>query len=464
MKTFREFELKEMAMSYTKEGKPSFTGADFERSIVNDGPHHRGGAGAQTPDHIVTAGKHEFNLEAKAGKTIDFEQSTVHGDVHAHDDGTIHKVTMHTPQGKTAKRFPGIVDTAVKHVNNLVNRNFVGQKMPEHAEHRGSILGGVAKMLTGDKKSLNHNVSNKDFHKVAHHSGDPVHVHHHTETGEIAVFPVSNEHRKFTDAMGLKKQVSLEDIANNPKERRKSLGVSGRLRRKERRASYSLQGNSNSIVNAVKRNGGKVFNGIEDFHDHMREHGVRIRSGHTKSGSDSGMNESLWNKPIQSLNEKWTKSYKDSINCENPKGFSQKAHCDGKKAKEVNESIQKRGKKYVVTNKAGDDVLGTHRTRQDAVDQLRAIEASKSERMKESFDFEVASALRNRTTKLRRTFNQYVTEKNTIEELLEKKAKKKKECSCDEKRPKTYRYGGYYHGHDHGHDDGGGDGGDGGGE
>ena len=37
--------------------------------------------------------------------------------------------------------------------------------------------------------------------------------------------------------------------------------------------------------------------------------------------------------------EKWSKKYKDSINCSNPKGFSQKAHCAGKKKKEskVNE-------------------------------------------------------------------------------------------------------------------------------
>ena len=28
---------------------------------------------------------------------------------------------------------------------------------------------------------------------------------------------------------------------------------------------------------------------------------------------------------------KWSKKYKDSIDCSNPKGFSQKAHCQGKK-------------------------------------------------------------------------------------------------------------------------------------
>jgi hypothetical protein len=34
------------------------------------------------------------------------------------------------------------------------------------------------------------------------------------------------------------------------------------------------------------------------------------------------------------IDEKWTKKYKDSINCSNPKGFSQKAHCAGKQKNE----------------------------------------------------------------------------------------------------------------------------------
>ena len=33
------------------------------------------------------------------------------------------------------------------------------------------------------------------------------------------------------------------------------------------------------------------------------------------------------------FNEKWSAKYKKSINCSNPKGFSQKAHCAGRKKK-----------------------------------------------------------------------------------------------------------------------------------
>ena len=33
---------------------------------------------------------------------------------------------------------------------------------------------------------------------------------------------------------------------------------------------------------------------------------------------------------IQEITEGWTKKYKKSINCANPKGFSQRAHCAGR--------------------------------------------------------------------------------------------------------------------------------------
>src|SRR6056300_1373880 len=39
------------------------------------------------------------------------------------------------------------------------------------------------------------------------------------------------------------------------------------------------------------------------------------------------------------MNEKWSKSYKKSIDCNNPKGFSQKAHCAGRKKRQQGESI-----------------------------------------------------------------------------------------------------------------------------
>jgi hypothetical protein len=38
------------------------------------------------------------------------------------------------------------------------------------------------------------------------------------------------------------------------------------------------------------------------------------------------------------IEEKWSEKYKKSIDCNNPKGFSQRAHCQGKKKKEAKEA------------------------------------------------------------------------------------------------------------------------------
>ena len=37
---------------------------------------------------------------------------------------------------------------------------------------------------------------------------------------------------------------------------------------------------------------------------------------------------------VERINEKWSQKYKKSIDCNNPKGFSQKAHCQGRKKRE----------------------------------------------------------------------------------------------------------------------------------
>jgi len=44
-----------------------------------------------------------------------------------------------------------------------------------------------------------------------------------------------------------------------------------------------------------------------------------------------GMELSMNIDDIDMMNEKWSKEYKNSIDCNNPKGFSQRAHCQGRK-------------------------------------------------------------------------------------------------------------------------------------
>ena len=51
---------------------------------------------------------------------------------------------------------------------------------------------------------------------------------------------------------------------------------------------------------------------------------------------------------LEYVTEKWSAKYKKSINCSNPKGFSQKAHCAGKAKKEsVNEDVSY-GYKHII--------------------------------------------------------------------------------------------------------------------
>lgn len=76
------------------------------------------------------------------------------------------------------------------------------------------------------------------------------------------------------------------------------------------------------------------------------------------------------------LTEKWSQKYKSSINCSNPKGFSQRAHCAGKKKRteDVNEaespSPKKVGREF---NHLEDLVFTEHGGSQRAVEVLKSL-------------------------------------------------------------------------------------------
>lgn len=55
--------------------------------------------------------------------------------------------------------------------------------------------------------------------------------------------------------------------------------------------------------------------------------GEKRRMAHWCANMKSGR------KKNETVNEKWSTKYKKSINCSNPKGFSQRAHCQGRKKK-----------------------------------------------------------------------------------------------------------------------------------
>ena len=51
----------------------------------------------------------------------------------------------------------------------------------------------------------------------------------------------------------------------------------------------------------------------------------------TVAGADGNQYITINLKRKEQVNEKWSEKYKRSINCNNPKGFSQRAHCQGRK-------------------------------------------------------------------------------------------------------------------------------------
>lgn len=80
------------------------------------------------------------------------------------------------------------------------------------------------------------------------------------------------------------------------------------------------------------------------------------------------------------LNEDWSQKYKDSINCDNPKGFSQKAHCAGK---EKNESanftyaVVLSKEEFVKEETASDIIKDLDKVKNDLLKKVEVLIAKK---------------------------------------------------------------------------------------
>ena len=81
------------------------------------------------------------------------------------------------------------------------------------------------------------------------------------------------------------------------------------------------------------------------------------------------------------INEAWSKKYKSSIDCNNPKGFSQKAHCAGKKKKKkANESVPDNTKLRMLNH-----LLSDHMPANDIKKQMDAFFALPDPKMIKAF-------------------------------------------------------------------------------
>ena len=77
---------------------------------------------------------------------------------------------------------------------------------------------------------------------------------------------------------------------------------------------------------------------LENGHDWAQDHIAEAKNNIDQvfdflmnESKKTGMELSMNIDDNDMMNEKWSKQYKNSIDCNNPKGFSQRAHCQGRK-------------------------------------------------------------------------------------------------------------------------------------
>jgi len=103
-----------------------------------------------------------------------------------------------------------------------------------------------------------------------------------------------------------------------------------------------------SITNAFLSNGAtdtKSLNTLSSLNQEIKSgYEPEGRKEESKEATSSG-SAGQYSAPLFSgeMKEKWSEKYKKSINCNNPKGFSQRAHCQGRKKKlkeSLNEAVR----------------------------------------------------------------------------------------------------------------------------
>jgi hypothetical protein len=79
---------------------------------------------------------------------------------------------------------------------------------------------------------------------------------------------------------------------------------------------------------------------LENGHDWAQDHIAEAKNNMDQvfdflmnETKKSGMELSMNIDDSDMMNEKWSKEYKNSIDCNNPKGFSQRSHCQGRNKK-----------------------------------------------------------------------------------------------------------------------------------
>ena len=140
-----------------------------------------------------------------------------------------------------------------------------------------------------------------------------------------AVYAIAmNQQKKESYTRDQLPQIKNENLANI-KHTKKVISVKDIIPVQEERINYNLQKQVRRLANGkynpiVVDCDNKIVNGHHRY-DALLMLGIK----------EAEVAVLPWT--INTIVEKWSEKYKKSINCSNPKGFSQKAHCAGKKKK-----------------------------------------------------------------------------------------------------------------------------------
>jgi hypothetical protein len=100
--------------------------------------------------------------------------------------------------------------------------------------------------------------------------------------------------------------------------------------KKEKPKKEGIEPNQKEMIDGIV----EMLNQVEDIQNRKEMAMDRLRD-FKKEGIEVNPKEFLERCGIDTVNEKWSAKYKRSIDCSHPKGFSQKAHCQGRKKHEI---------------------------------------------------------------------------------------------------------------------------------
>jgi hypothetical protein len=150
----------------------------------------------------------------------------------------------------------------------------------------------------------------------------------------------------------------LDKAFNDPSIKLNSTTMGDAMKYKQSFKEEKIEGgvaDDMTLYDIAKKHDKKGYYDIEDFVSSLKKQlqkGIKVELEHTnddKVAKEIAMDhlfedpnyydklKKIETKEQKEVSEKWSEKYKKSIDCSNPKGFSQKAHCDGRKKKDIEE-------------------------------------------------------------------------------------------------------------------------------